>query len=769
MTIASSHPEPAQFNSLLAGTLSEAEVQAITAHLDDCTTCAERLQATASGEMPVEQLLRGLESEQPQRDSALWPALQSAAGMATNASENRVMDNATGATPLGSETPTQTLAPIKRAQPGDDFLRDLPFLEPADDPAYLGSLHHFLIARVIGRGGMGTVLEGFDTHLRRRVAIKVLNPELQGNEVARQRFCREGRAAAAISHEHVVPMYHVSRGNDDGIAYLVMQLVEGETLEGRMRSRQPLPAADVARIGMQIAAGLAAAHRREMVHRDIKPANILLEAETDRVKLTDFGLARATDDVRLTVSGMVTGTPLYMSPEQTLGETADERGDLFSLGAVMYEMATGRPPFEAPTAIGVMKRIVEQTPKPPAKVNPEIPPRLSEIIMQLLAKSPVERPGSAVAVAGALATLLTDYGPISPLQVPAIGPEQLAQPSGTYCRTRRRWAVAGWIAGAVGTTALLVAVALMWIPRADAFKGPYFPSVPLANNPGTVWSTDFSPDGKRVAAAVGDGSVSIWDADEAKLMTRFNAHRGIVWNARFHDARPLLITSGDDGSVRVWDTERFELLHAWELKSTVRGIAISPDGRRLAAGCRGGMIHMLDLEKFEALETQSQAGAIYGVAYSPDGRWLATVGSDTVVRLWDAKTLELRQEMRGHAGPIYAVTFTPQGDRIVSVGWKGNVRLWETSTGAELSQLEGSQGDLWSVSFCADGTHLIAGQQDGLARVWDMRTRQVVATLRGHESAVYNVSLDPTAHRIATGSRDGSIRIWDMSAVAKNK
>jgi eukaryotic-like serine/threonine-protein kinase len=185
---------------------------------------------------------------------------------------------------------------------------------------------------------------------------------MKDNDVARQRFCREARAAASIAHEHVVAMHHVSHSDGKGVPYLVMQLIQGESLESRLATKGRLPVREVLRIGMQTAAGLAAAHAQHLVHRDIKPGNILLEAPGDRVKLTDFGLVRSTEDTKLTQTGYVTGTPMYMAPEQALGQQADERADLFSLGAVLYEMATGQPPFSAPTILGILKKITEEKP-----------------------------------------------------------------------------------------------------------------------------------------------------------------------------------------------------------------------------------------------------------------------------------------------------------------------------------------------------------------------------------------------------------------------
>ena len=405
-----------QLQKLLNSTGNETELEPLTQHLGSCAECQVALQKVASGEIPVESLVVDNHAYRPEKDSAYWKA----ADMAKTFHQIRA-----------TSPPTQVTREVSTSLEGGT---GLPFLEPPSDPAYIGRLDHFEIARVIGRGGMGIVLEAFDPHLQRSVAIKVLNPEYSKNTTARQRFCREGRAAAAISHEHVVPMYQVAKESDSKVAYLVMQLIDGDTLEDRLISRQPLPPGEVARIGMQIAAGLSAAHSRGMVHRDIKPANVMIERETNRVKLTDFGLARATDDVKLTKTGMVTGTPLYMSPEQATGAAADDRSDLFSFGAVLYEMATGESPFEAPSLVGVMKRVMDERPVPPQKLNPAIPTELSRIIMALLEKDPERRPESASAVAEQLAKIVTQFGPISPLHVPAVS----ASKSGRLSAASRR-------------------------------------------------------------------------------------------------------------------------------------------------------------------------------------------------------------------------------------------------------------------------------------------------------------------------------------------
>ena len=218
----------------------------------------------------------------------------------------------------------------------------LDFLHPSDQPGCLGTLGPYQIIDVIGRGGMGIVLRALDTKLNRIVAVKVLAPDLAANPNARRRFLREAQAAAAVSHPHVVTIHAV---DEDKLPYLVMECVVGQSLQEKLDRAGALRLTEILRIGRQVAEGLAAAHEQGLIHRDIKPANILLENGVERVKITDFGLARAADDVAITRTGEVSGTPQYMSPEQARGEHVDQRSDLFSLGCVLYAMCTGRPPF----------------------------------------------------------------------------------------------------------------------------------------------------------------------------------------------------------------------------------------------------------------------------------------------------------------------------------------------------------------------------------------------------------------------------------------
>jgi serine/threonine protein kinase len=269
----------------------------------------------------------------------------------------------------------------------------LALLAPCPQPGCIGQLGPYQIEGVIGQGGMGVVLQARDPKLNRRVAIKLMSACTSASPAGRERFLREARAAAAVKHDNVVTIHAV---HDDGpLPFLVMELIEGASLEEKLASHTALPAAEIVQIGTQIAAGLEAAHQRGLVHRDIKPANILLEAGGNRVKITDFGLARATDDGRLTREGELAGTPQYMSPEQARGQPADHRSDLFSLGSLLYLLCTGRPAFAAESTLATLRAICDDHPQPIRAANPEIPGWLEALVLRLLEKAPDDRPRSA--------------------------------------------------------------------------------------------------------------------------------------------------------------------------------------------------------------------------------------------------------------------------------------------------------------------------------------------------------------------------------------
>ncbi|MCU0962659.1 MAG: bifunctional serine/threonine-protein kinase/formylglycine-generating enzyme family protein [Pirellulaceae bacterium] len=317
--------------------------------------------------------------------------------------------------PVGGDRPTEFLEALLDTErvPGAEALESddiqLDFLQPCDDPGCLGTLGPYEVLEVIGHGGMGVVLRAHDPYLDRMVAIKALAPAFAAHPTGRKRFLREARAAAAVSHPHVVTIHAVDEANHT--PYLVMECIQGQSLQDRIDRVGTLPLNEVLRIGMQVAEGLAAAHEHGLIHRDIKPSNVLLEQPAQRAKITDFGLARAVDDVGISHAGDVAGTPEFMSPEQAQGSSVDHRSDLFSLGTLLSTMCTGRSPFRADTTLAVLRRVCDDVPPPVRELNPEIPEDLSAIISRLLAKVPDERYQTAEEVAVLLGQQLARLQP----------------------------------------------------------------------------------------------------------------------------------------------------------------------------------------------------------------------------------------------------------------------------------------------------------------------------------------------------------------------
>lgn len=295
-------------------------------------------------------------------------------------------------------------------QTAKSMLREV--LTPPAHPELLGSLRRYDVEAIIGSGGMGVVLRGFDRELHRPVAIKMILPRLSNNGVAKQRFAREARASATVLHPNVIGIHDI--GEVSGIPWFVMPLIVGPTLRSLVEQQGPLSEREIVRIGKQIASGLAAAHSQGLVHRDIKPDNVLVDNHINRVVITDFGLARKLSDEPMTQTGFLAGTIDYMSPEQSRGEIVDARSDLFSLGGVLFFLATGESPFSANSPIAKIHAIGD---RPHAKVlgiNNEISQTIGDLIDRLLEKDPDARFQSAADVE----SFMTQY--LSHLQQPLV-------------------------------------------------------------------------------------------------------------------------------------------------------------------------------------------------------------------------------------------------------------------------------------------------------------------------------------------------------------
>ncbi len=380
-------PQPKDLQRLVLGQLSDADAKRVEQHILSCTDCANRLNSLLSKDSFAAPLRSGVHRSLGDSPSAkaLIERLARAKPDGALALTVGITTTGNGADPSGPTTP-------------------IDFLAPSQAPDEIGRLGRYRVLKVLGAGGMGVVFRAHHPQLERLVALKAMLPKVAAQPDARDRFTREAKAMAKLKDDHVVAIYDVDE--DHGVPFLAMEYLQGESLDGWLKKGKQMSVGQVLRVGREIAQGLAAAHAKGLVHRDIKPANIWLEAPKARVKILDFGLARGgAQDVQLTQSGTILGTPAYMAPEQGRGEAADSRSDLFSLGCVLYRLSTGKLAFEGPTIMAILTALATTNPPPVSEVNPQIPGPFADLVMKLLAKNAQDRPASAAEVIRAIQTI----------------------------------------------------------------------------------------------------------------------------------------------------------------------------------------------------------------------------------------------------------------------------------------------------------------------------------------------------------------------------
>jgi eukaryotic-like serine/threonine-protein kinase len=718
-------PSSADLRELLEGNVADSAA-GVVAHLDQCGSCQQSLEALAAGDSSLAAtLLEQAAYQAPEPNSAYWPALKNA---------EQALTVAGPASPKSSPGPS------------------LAFLDPPEDDSHLGKLANFNVMRVVGRGGMGVVLHAVDTCLQRDVAIKVLDPELSKDELAVERFCREARAAASISHENVIAVHQVEYDEAKDLPFLIMELVSGESLEKKLERDGRLSLKEIVRIGMQAAAGLAAAHDKGLIHRDIKPGNILLEQAGQRVKLTDFGLARATEDVRLTRTGLVAGTPLYMSPEQANGEELDVRSDLFSLGVVLYELAAGEPPFNGKTPLAVVKQVTETQPVPLRERNPELPEWFTHIVDRLLAKKPAERFQSARELADVLEHCWA----------------LLKSSETVICPKKKR--ANPWTSILLGTAAGLLTLTLgglalfFLLPRRDRPEENIpAPVHVFKGNAGPLWSLAISRDGKNLAMGNDDGTVKFWDIAAGKVLWTLPAHKAPVWTLALSPKEDYLATGSDDGNATIWNLKTQKQVQVLANPGGIRAVAFDPDGKKLLMGSRSGAVAVWDVQTAEKLiDMPGHAGSVVAVAYAPNGKTMASASGDKTIKIWDASTGWLALTLNGHESGVYGIDFAPNSRYLVSGGWDRTVRLWDLDSGSPLAKLESHTQDVWSVAFNPEGTLFASTGEDQMVRIWNVEAKKEVAAFRGSTGAILNVRFCPEDDCIVAGGKDGTARMWRL-------
>jgi WD40 repeat protein len=653
----------------------------------------------------------------------------------------------------------------------------LDFLAPSERPESLGRLGHYEVQALVGRGGMGVVLKAFDENLHRVVAVKVMAPQLAVSATARQRFIREARAAAAVTHDHIVTIHGVEEAG--GLPYIVMQYVDGVSLQERLDRSGPLALREVLRIGMQTASGLAAAHKQGLVHRDIKPANILLENGVERVKITDFGLARAADDASLTQSGVVAGTPQYMSPEQAEGKPVDARSDLFSLGSVLYAMCAGVPPFRGSMTPAVLRRVVEDTPRPLREVNPEVPAWLAATVDRLHAKDPAVRFQSAAEVAellgGHLAHLQHPSQVAAPEPLPAAPPARAEAP-GPPARWHR-WAVAAGV--------LLLVTAGLGLTEAAGVTKLRATAIRIFTPDGTLVVESDDPD-VRVTIE-GDGGLVISGAGAQEVRLRPGSYKVRA----VKDGKPVTldrdlvtISKGDKQIVCVrieggptaeakphdWAVGEIRQ-HQWPGRGAYSA-CFSPEGKYYAAtGVGGGEPQRPDTVRVWELASGKLVMEARGNNYArftPDSKRLITPGPDKQIYIWDLATRQEVAHFGEHPDWFHLSQPSPDGKQILTSCPDGILRLWDIATGKEIARLEpddkqGVPPALGVPCFCRDGKQAITADNTGTIRLWDLEQRKEIRRWQHPDLHRWLVTFSPDGRQFITFGSD-SVHFWDVSS-----
>ncbi len=682
---------------------------------------------------------------------------------------------------------------------------------PRHSHSELPQIDGYDVESILGRGGMGVVYRAKHQKLNRLVALKMLLAGPYASPQAVARFVRESRAVAELQHPHIVQVHDV--GEVDGRPFFTMEFVEGKTLAEDLAG-VPQSARRAAEFVAVLAEAIHLVHTKGIIHRDLKPANILLTEESVP-KIADFGLARHVDgDPQLTMSDARVGTPSYMAPEQALGKLGivGPPVDIYALGAILYELLTGRPPFRAETAIETERQVITVEAAPPSRLNANIPRDLETICLKCLQKDPHRRYGSAAELADDLHHFLN-------------GQPILARPVGIVERAWR-WAarnrpVAAALAGVAALLVLIVAGSLWAAAHFRKLEGEHRilaqeksdladqkgrlladkererAKAVLAENRETglrhkseslrqelrsnLYLTEMNLAGQAASAPSGLSRVrellAHWDQERPdlrnwewyylnslcnqSLLTRM-PHTHEVFHVAWSPDGQRLASASLDRTICIFDesSDRPPVRLSGHT-SLVFSVSWSPDGKRLASASWDRSVRIWDtISGAEVFRFPGHSDAVFSVSWSPDGRLIASSGKDRVVKIWSASDGTVHNELSGHEQTVAALSWHKDGRRLASSSHDSTVRIWDVIAGVETHTLRGHKNWVNHVAWSSDGTRLASASNDETLRIWNPENAETVQILRGHAQGVTSVSWSPDSTRLASGSEDQTIKVW---------
>ena len=651
----------------------------------------------------------------------------------------------------------------------------------------------FEILAELGQGAMGKVYRAHDPILDRPVALKTVAPALLTGKDTLARFLREARAAARLTHPNIVTIYE--RGEVEGTHYIAMELVEGIDLGEAMTAIDRYTLEQKVRMVVDVCRGLHFAHRMGVVHRDVKPANIRLTRD-GTVKILDFGIAKRGaefTDPNLTQAGMVLGTPSYLSPELLQGAKVNHRADMWAVGVILYEIVSGRRPFEAPTITSLITRIVS-APPPPLDASLRLPEGLAAAALRALDKDPDRRFADLDEMAKAL---LAAIGATPPPELPldpvvkkrayesnfADARRMLAEEdlSGALEAARRAQLLDPARTGIVSLIKVIEqrlgsAITLRRTPSetaqgagSDATRTAIASPAPAAPSTATVPGLPVPPGPLDTATLRARG------AGAFRELGTFGEPPATK-EAALSPVADLFAVAGADGAIRLWELRsrnRVSLLRSDLHRRTghdaaALALAYSPDGSLLASAHVDGVVHLWDMATGNEVPVRLRHDESVGaLAFSPDGATLATGSLDANLRLFDvgaALAGEARRELVRQPTGVTALTWIGGGEWILTGHSSKILRLTDPHRNRLIATLRGPEALVNQLVLSPDGRHLAVSSHDRIIRLYDLATREQVGQLAALKRPATSVCFLAEGGYLASVCQDNSVQLWDLES-----